>query len=330
MEPIAARAPAVMLFTFAALAPIVILRPAYAFPLSLQKEPSIARRVDIVYGDKIKLLGYEVSPSQAAPNSWLEMTLYWQSLAEMDEDYSIGIHLLDSSHRVISARDSYPGHGMLPTSLWRAGQIIQDPYWVPVAADTTGLGIAEIQVDLYVRGTKRDLPARDPQGRAVTPIIGRLRIAPANSTALEIRNKTQFVFGQQVALVGYEINRSVSQAPAQAPNPSQGTDLTLYWKRVGAISTDYTVFVHILDGNGEVVAQKDQEPREGASPTSLWEDGEVVVDLYNLVLPADARGPFRVEMGLYQTQTGERLPVVDAAGSALGDHLVLEAYGAGQ
>ncbi len=325
LEPIIARAPAVGLFALAAIAPFAILQPAYAFPLSLQAEPSIARRVDIVYGDKIRLLGYDVSSSRVAPGDWIEMTLFWQSLAEMDEDYSIGIHLVDSNRRVISSRDSYPGHGMLPTSLWRAGQIIVDPYWIPIAADAKGSDVADILVDLYVRETKRDLLARDPQGQTVTPIIGRLKIAGTNHAVPEIKNKTQYVFGKQVALIGYDITKLTNQEHSQGSGR-----LTLYWKRVAAIPIDYTVFVHVLNVNGEIIAQKDQQPGNGSNPTLLWEEGEVIVDTYDLALPVDVRGPFQIEVGLYNANTDERLAVADAKGIAMGDHIILETIGAGQ
>jgi 4-amino-4-deoxy-L-arabinose transferase-like glycosyltransferase len=324
LEPIVARVPAIGMFALAAIALFTILQPAYAFPLSLQAEPNIARRVDIVYGDKIKLLGYQVSSSRVAPGDWLEMTLYWESLAEMEQNYSIGIHLLDSGRRVISSRDSYPGHGMLPTSLWRAKQIIVDPYWIPIAADAKGSDIADIQVDLYVRETKQGLLARDPQGQTVTPIIGRLRIGGTNHALPDIRNKAQYVFGKQVALMGYDIANPMNQ------EHSGSGLLTLYWKRVASIPIDYTVFVHVLDVNGEIIAQKDQEPANASNPTSLWEEGEVIVDPYDLALPVDARGPFQIEVGLYNANTGERLAVADANGIAAGDHIILGTLGAGQ
>ncbi len=176
-----------------------------------------------------------------------------------------------------------------------------------------------------MRETKQNLLARDPQGQPVTPIIGRLKIAGTNQAMPEITNKTKYVFGKQAALVGYDIDNSMNQEHS----PGAGV-LTLYWKRVGAIPIDYTVFVHILDVNGTIIAQKDQEPANASNPTSLWEDGEVVVDTYNLALPATARGPFQIVVGLYNSNTSERLGVVDANGIALGDHLVLRTLGAGR
>ncbi|MBI5302825.1 MAG: phospholipid carrier-dependent glycosyltransferase [Chloroflexi bacterium] len=169
----------IFLFALASLAPLMILRPAYAYPQTLSESDGaqIPNRVDIAYDDKIKLLGYVVSSRTAYPGGATELTLYWQAPALMDEDYSIGIRVLDTNQRVIGKRDTYPGHGMLPTRLWRAGQIIRDVYWLPINADAPEFSIAQIQIVVYDRISKRDLVARDPRGEIITPFIGQIEIA---------------------------------------------------------------------------------------------------------------------------------------------------------
>jgi hypothetical protein len=72
-------------------------------------------------------------------------------------------------------------------------------------------------------------------------------------------------------------------------------------------------------------AQVDTQPRGGNYPTSIWDVGEVVRDEYILQLPADlARGDYRVSLGLYQYPSLARLPMSDAAGRLLDDHLILD------
>ena len=313
VEPLAARAMAVALFVLAAIAPFAILQPAYAYPITLDSAPNLARPLNINYDDKMKLLGYELSSDRVIPGGEVELTLYWQSLATMNEDYSIGIHVLDPNQRVIGARDSYPGRGLLPTRLWRAGQIIRDPYWLPIAADAPAPSIAQIQVALYERETKRDLPTLDPNGQTITPVIARLKIAGMNNGSPQVQNATQFVFGEQIDLIGYDI---------------QARLLTLYWRRAAPITADYTVFVHVLDANGTVVAQKDQQPAASTNPTSLWDEGEVVTDPYTIAV--SAQGKYRIELGLYRAETGERLAVSDGNGKALGDHVTLASFEVGQ
>jgi Dolichyl-phosphate-mannose-protein mannosyltransferase len=313
-QPILARGIAVPLLAFAAYAPFGILQPAYAYPtpLTASEAQNLPHRVDINYGGKLELLGYDLAPERALPGGSVTLTLYWRSLAQMNEDYSIGIHLLDANQRVIGARDSYPGRGMLPTRLWYAGQMIRDTYWVPVSPDASAPNVARVQVSLYQLETKRALPAFDPQGQVVTPLFGELKIASTNQIAPRPQTTTNFVFDNKIALIGYDLD------------PSQGFNLTLYWKRLAPIAEDYTVFVHIVDANGEIVAQHDQQPDNGADPTSLWDDGEMAIDHYAFGLPSEGNGAYHIELGLYRAQTGARLPVADGKGNALGDHVTLE------
>ena len=305
----------ISLFALAVLAPFAILQPAYAFPQSLDAAPSTIRRVDINYGDQMKLLGYELSERRALPGDAVMLTLYWQSLAAMERDYSIGIHLIDAQQHVIGARDSYPGHGMLPTRLWFAGQIIRDVYWLPIDANASPGG-AQIQVSLYTREDKRDLPSRDPNGQAITPIIGQIKIASAApQTVPRMQIPTQYTWGSQIALMGYDL--------INAAAPNQGFELKLYWQRATPMDVDYTIFVHALDTNGTIVAQQDRQPMNGANPTSLWDDGEIVAERYAFSIPWNASSANRIVVGVYRADTGERLTVVDAQGNVIGDQVTL-------
>ncbi len=207
---------------------------------------------------------------------------------------------------------------MLPTRLWRPGQMIRDTYWVPVPAGAPAPGIAQIQVSLFRREDKHDLAAFDPNGSAVTPIIGRFKIASARPVEARPRKRTDYAFGNQAVLIGYDANL------AKVSEPSQGLEITLYWKRIAPISADYTVFVHLIDDSDKIIAQKDSQPMGGSNPTSLWDDGEIVVDRYSFAQLA--RGTYRVRVGLYRAETGERLLV----GNGLGDSVILGSVEVGQ
>ncbi len=315
-RPLIASTPATALFALAAAAPFVILLPAYAYPPVLGGDDirNLSHRVDINYDDKVELIGYDLSPSLVQPGGAIQLDLYWQSLAAMDRDYSIGIHLLDPSLRVIGARDSYPGHGLVPTRLWPAGQIIRDTYWVPIALDAPAPGVAQIQVALYDRSDNTDLSAADAKGEPITPIVGRFEIASPNPLQIKPENPTRYVFGHVISLAGYDLHSGPS------------LDLTLYWIQAAPVSVDYTVFVHVLDADGKIVAQKDQQPMGGANPTSLWGEGERVIDRYSLDVAPDP-APTQIEIGLYRTDTGARLDVSDGNGNPVGDHVMLPLRG---
>jgi hypothetical protein len=86
--------------------------------------------------------------------------------------------------------------------------------------------------------------------------------------------------------------------------------LTLTWQAVQPVADDYTVFVHVLDGE-EKVAQRDMRPCDGECPTDAWQPGQIISDRHQLALPPEAPpGPYRLAVGLYLLDSGERAAVV--------------------
>jgi hypothetical protein len=94
--------------------------------------------------------------------------------------------------------------------------------------------------------------------------------------------------------------------------------LQLIWEALRQPDADYTVFVQMLDQRNQVVAQRDAPPVSGDQPTSGWQPGEQVGDNHGLlVLPGTAPGDYRLITGMYDPQTGQRLP------SSLADYIDL-------
>jgi 4-amino-4-deoxy-L-arabinose transferase-like glycosyltransferase len=149
-------------------------------------------------------------------------------------------------------------------------------------------------------------------------------LEPAASRSLEV------TFGSQVALLGYDVGLSTtSEADAGwgevVAQPGQALPLTLYWEAVEPILADYTVFVHLLGPDEVRYAQGDGPPLSGIQPMTHWVQGEVLPDRRVLDLPATlSPGRYRLEVGLYESGTGERLPAVDGEGQLLGDALTLD------
>jgi len=92
-------------------------------------------------------------------------------------------------------------------------------------------------------------------------------------------------------------------------------ELSLYWRVLKKTKASYTVFVHLTDAAGRVIAQQDNPPVRGTYPTNAWQKNELVVDQYTLTIPADARGEYRIEVGMYDPTTSTRQPAWDASGA---------------
>jgi hypothetical protein len=108
----------------------------------------------------------------------------------------------------------------------------------------------------------------------------------------------------QIMLLDYEI------AQPSELSETQVLTLTLAWQVTEPVVEDYTVFVHVLDGDGAKVVQRDTQPCDGECPTDTWQPGQVIEDHYYLELAQDAGAPAQLAVGLYLPESGDRALVV--------------------
>ncbi len=73
-------------------------------------------------------------------------------------------------------------------------------------------------------------------------------------------------------------------------------------------SARFKVFAQLLDAQGRLVSQRDTEPQDGFFPTTQWtRDGTIIDRLAIPIPPGLAPGEYRVIVGVYRADTGERL-----------------------
>jgi hypothetical protein len=110
--------------------------------------------------------------------------------------------------------------------------------------------------------------------------------------------------GEAIELVGYDLADNTVQ-------PGEEVSLTLYWQTIALPTVDATLFLHLYDEDGLLVSQFDGPLLDGARPTSSWRPGEMISNTVSLLLPSEnlAPGDYRLEMGLYLLETGERLVI---------------------
>jgi hypothetical protein len=233
----------------------------------------------------LALLGSARLPASIRQGERLPLTLFWYARSAT-QPASISIML---GGRPVLAAQLF--------SAWAAGQAVMEHDFLRVPADLPP-GPAELQVTVDGYGTAQ---------LGTLNVVGVVR----NFAQPTVEHPLNAAFQDRLALAGYTL----------AAGPT--TQLTLTWQSLAATDSDYTVFVHILDANGQIVAQADQQPRNGAYPTSLWTPGEFVVDTYSFNLPA---GTYSAEIGLYASETGERLAVAGATGQVPNDRVLLPVF----
>jgi hypothetical protein len=84
------------------------------------------------------------------------------------------------------------------------------------------------------------------------------------------------------------------------------------------------VFTHLIDDDDMIWGQEDDWPVDGSYPTSQWARGDIIEDPYEIVIsPETPSGDYRLEVGMYLLETGERLPVTDETGLPPGNRILL-------
>jgi hypothetical protein len=82
--------------------------------------------------------------------------------------------------------------------------------------------------------------------------------------------------------------------------PGDPICLELQWNANATLPTDYTVYVHVLDQNGQLLAQSDLQSGGGYTPTSGWPIGQPITDRHGVMLPPTlAPGTYQIVIGLY-------------------------------
>ena len=318
----------VALFLLAATCPFVYIAPAYARPPVIAAEdiPAEAHRLDVNFGDKIRLLACQLDKGAVRRGDPLSVTLYWQPLAEMKQDYNVFIHILGRDEQVIAQEDTYPGMGSYPTSLWQVGGVIKDTYGMYVLPESKAPSRFRVDVGVYNRSTGEVLPAFDRDGhllQGVTVAQGKVttrqepRYSGYTPVAFDLAHPFDSAQDRQVSLTGYKIDKTEVKA-------GETIEVALYWRAQKRMEEDYTVFVHLVDEEGTIWGQHDSQPVNGYYPTSFWDQGEVVKDKHAFVVSEDTpSGEYRIEVGMYRLADGQRLAIVDQDGQVLDDKVLL-------
>ncbi|HSD84501.1 MAG TPA: hypothetical protein VLG46_11610, partial [Anaerolineae bacterium] len=107
--------------------------PAYAAPPRVA-EASIASPLHVTFDGKLELLGAEIDRAAAQPADPIKVTLYWRALQPIDRSYVEFIHLIDAQGIMVAQRDTWPGRGMYPTTLWTPGEVFADTLYLHLPA----------------------------------------------------------------------------------------------------------------------------------------------------------------------------------------------------
>jgi hypothetical protein len=200
---------------------------------------------------------------------------------------------------------------------WQVGGTIAERVVMTTTPDIS-VGAYHLDAHAVESGSRTRLPVY--QDNDTSPLdritLGDVVIPWRDDTALDRAKSVEASFGDQIHLLGFEVRDNLP--------PGAEFDVTLYWEALRPPDDDYVVFVHLLDAKGQVVASHDGQPMDGRYATKAWLPGEVVPDVHCLTLAPDIpAGMYRLQVGVYQWPSMERLPVWDSQGVEQAERVVV-------
>lgn len=243
-------------------------------------------------GGDIALTGW-ISEDTLVPDSTYEVVLNWESRRLIGHEYLSALQLQTQDYERVASTQDLLQRWVYPTSIWDENLPVSQRQRLQVPADilpgayrlTTGLAY-----DIYplIEATSS---TQEIEGNRVT--VTWLKVPQERQPTIpESANEVDVIYADSFALTHVEFaDGGDGQLLAQ-----------LHWRGlVDRPPLDATIFVHVVDGDGNIVAQNDVRPWDGQYPTFIWDVDEVVQT--NHVLGFDAGSvdlaDYTVRIGMY-------------------------------
>jgi hypothetical protein len=257
------------------------------------------------FGGRLALLGIDLAAAEVrrggaavfgVAGGAVDVTLRWGVSGEIGRDYATFVQAVAPDGRGLAGSDRRPGGAFYPSSRWRSGEVTADAHRLLLPAESPP-GVYELRAGVYDPADLRRLPVA---GGGDYAVVGSLTIPPPTEVPPR-RLDGRFLTG--IALEGTDLAPDLGRR-AGSTDP---LGLRLFWRAERPPERAYTVFVHLVDLAGGLVAQQDGEPLEGRYPTWAWRAGSSFADARRLDVGRLAPGVYRLIVGLYEPETGRRL-----------------------
>lgn len=210
------------------------------------------------------------------------------------------LSLLDAQGAGVAGWEGWPlpNH---PPQAWQPGEWVRLPLTVQSSAYLASGDYELVTGFVSPQGDDKSPPAS----------LGRVQIRQRSANMLQpdlaIPLQPPIQFGAHAQLIGYDSIPPVGESGMLV--------VTLTWQVLQPLLPPHRIFVHLVGPDGRILAQDDRDPTTlgavGAipAPSGSWQAGEYLVDRHAIELSAPIPPGSVLRVGLYQPQTGVRLPV---------------------
>ena len=251
----------------------------YPGPIFGSEIPETRYPLNVLFENSILLAGLDlVEKTLPSDIQNIPVTLYWQGLDDLTQDYNVAIRIVDDRGSVWGEVDRLPLGGLVRTTAWQPGTVVRDDYKIALNPATPP-GTYTFDILLY------DFKTGEVFGQVKR--VGAVNITPARQSlppaALQetIPAKLAFQLTPNLELIGHDLTLATFL-------PGKPEYLKLYWYAQGQLNQDYAVRFLAQHSTGEEIIFTSQAIGPDLYPTSQWPRGQVLAGLYQIAFPANA------------------------------------------
>jgi 6-pyruvoyl-tetrahydropterin synthase related domain len=249
----------------------------------------------VPFGGLFQLEGYTLNQDRVTPGETLNVILFWRPLSKIDREYRPIVQFVNLSTSISWAVSEPFSPGGGKTSSYPVNRFSSDNHMLQIPASTPPF-VGRMLVAMVDVQTGERLRLPDGSDHLLLePII---RVRGSGPTAKQ--------------LMSYNVGGAIELWCASVTADDAEYHIELYWHVMQPVDQNYTLFVHGLGSENQILEQNDAVPLNGDYPTSLWLPGQTLVDSYTL-----PRNPHisQIAVGLYRdseprlavTQDGQRV-----------------------
>jgi hypothetical protein len=123
-------------------------------------------------------------------------------------------------------------------------------------------------------------------------------------------------------LEGYDLS-------SRTAHPGETITLTLHWRALSSMETNYTISAQLIDHRQQKAAQMDSWPQDGDAPTVAWKRGSRIIDKRSLTISQDAPpGEYNLRVAVYDIENGKivHLSTISQQGEMLSNYVKLTRF----
>ncbi|MCP4423344.1 MAG: hypothetical protein GY803_02520 [Chloroflexi bacterium] len=256
----------------------------------------------------IEVVGRKFEGETTVSGKEKEATLFLRARWPLSEPFYVRLHLDATADGKEIVQNQQPAPSATPLADWQMGTVIAETFSLTVP-EGLSYGAYRVSASFHSAADGEAWPFyqdndANPLDRVLLGYLAVPWMQPVEDDAAPVMAR----FDEQIHLNAFALGGDW--------NPGGAAALTLYWEALELPAQTYFLFIHLQDEAGNLVVNINERPTGGAFPMEAWFPGAIIRDDRPLPLPSNLpSGRYRLSVGLFDLDSGERLPLRDGVGN---------------